>query len=131
VISVCAEIEYEISQLDEESKKDFIKDLGLAESAAHKFVRSCYATLGLINFFTVGDDETRAWPIKVGTTAVEAAGKVHSDIARGFIRAETMHFEDLKKLGDEKAVKAAGKMRLEGKSYIVQDGDVILFRFNV
>ncbi len=131
VISVCAEIEYEISQLDESSKAEFMKDLGLAEPAANKFVRSCYSSLGLINFFTVGDDETRAWPIKTGTTAVEAAGKVHSDIARGFIRAETMHFEDLKKLGDEKAVKAAGKMHLEGKSYTVQDGDIICFRFNV
>ncbi len=131
VISVCAELEYEISQLDEESKKEFMKDLGLAESAASKFVRSCYSALGLINFFTVGDDETRAWPIKKGTIAVEAAGKVHSDIARGFIRAETMHFEDLKQFGDEKAVKAAGKVRLEGKSYVIQDGDIIFFRFNV
>ncbi|MGA2915976.1 MAG: DUF933 domain-containing protein [Sedimentisphaerales bacterium] len=131
VISICAEIEYEISQLDEASKAEFMEDLGLTESAANKFVRSCYSSLGLINFFTVGDDETRAWPIKVGTTAVEAAGKVHSDIARGFIRAETMHFEDLKRIGDEKAVKAAGKMHLEGKSYIVQDGDIICFRFNV
>jgi GTP-binding protein YchF len=131
VISVCAEIDYEISQLDESIKAEFMKDLGLVESAAGKFVRSCYSALGLINFFTVGDDETRAWPIKKGTTAVEAAGKIHSDIARGFIRAETMHFEDLKRIGDEKAVKTAGKMRLEGKNYIVQDGDVMLFRFNV
>lgn len=130
-ISVCAEIEYEISQLDQSSKAEFMKDLGLSESAASKFVRSCYSSLGLINFFTVGDDETRAWPIKKGTTAVEAAGKVHSDMARGFIRAETMHFEDLKKFGDEKAVKAAGKMHLEGKTYVVQDGDIIYFRFNV
>ena len=130
-ISVCAEIEYEISQLDDASKAEFMKDLGLAEPAANKFVRSCYSSLGLINFFTVGDDETRAWPIKKDTTAVDAAGKVHSDIARGFIRAETMHFEDLKKLCDEKAVKAAGKMHLEGKSYVVQDGDIINFRFNV
>ncbi|MDD5011633.1 MAG: DUF933 domain-containing protein [Phycisphaerae bacterium] len=131
VISVCAEIEYEISQLDEESKKEFMKDLGLAESAASKFVRSCYSALGLINFFTVGDDETRAWPIKRGTIAVDAAGKVHSDIARGFIRAETMHYDDLKQLGDEKAVKAAGKVQLEGKNYVVQDGDIMNFRFNV
>jgi GTP-binding protein YchF len=131
VISVCGELEYEISQLDPTSRVEFMKDLGLAESAASKFVRSCYSALGLINFFTVGDDETRAWPIKAGTIAHDAAGKVHSDIKRGFIRAETMHFNDLKQLGDEKAVKAAGKVRLEGKSYIVQDGDVILFRFNV
>jgi hypothetical protein len=131
VISVCAEIDYEISQLDQASKAEFMKDLGLAEPAANKFVRSCYSAMGFINFFTIGDDETRAWPITAGTTALDAAGKVHSDIKRGFIRAETMHFEDLKKLGDEKAVKAAGKMHLEGKNYIVQDGDIICFRFNV
>ncbi|MGB8225365.1 MAG: DUF933 domain-containing protein [Sedimentisphaerales bacterium] len=131
VISVCAEIDYEISQLDQASKAEFMKDLGLAEPAANKFVRSCYSALGFINFFTVGDDETRAWPITAGTIALDAAGKVHSDIKRGFIRAETMHFEDLKRIGDEKAVKAAGKMHLEGKNYIVQDGDIICFRFNV
>jgi GTP-binding protein YchF len=131
VISVCAEIEYEISQLDPASKLEFMKDLGMTESAANKFVRSCYSALGLINFFTVGDDETRAWPILAGTTALDAAGKIHSDIKRGFIRAETISFEDLKQLGDEKAVKAAGKTRLEGKAYIVQDGDIINFRFNV
>jgi GTP-binding protein YchF len=131
VISVCAEIEYEISQLDAASKIEFMKDLGMTESAADKFVRSCYSALGLINFFTVGDDETRAWPLLAGTTALDAAGKIHSDIKRGFIRAETMSFADLKHFGDEKAVKAAGKMRLEGKTYIVQDGDIINFRFNV
>jgi GTP-binding protein YchF len=130
-ISVCAEIEYEISQLDEASRVDFMKDLGISEPAVNKFVRSCYSALGLITFLTIGDEQARAWPIKAGTTAVEAAGKIHSDIARGFIRAETMHFDDLKKLGDEKAVKAGGKMRLEGKNYIIQDGDIILFRFNV
>jgi ribosome-binding ATPase YchF (GTP1/OBG family) len=90
VISVCAEIEYEISQLDATSRADFMKDLGLTESAAHKFVRSCYSALGLINFFTVGPDETRAWPIMAGTSALDAAGKIHSDIKRGFIRAETI-----------------------------------------
>jgi GTP-binding protein YchF len=131
VISVCASIEYEISQLDEESKKDFMKDLGLTESAASKLVKSCYYALGLINFFTVGPDETRAWPILAGTTALDAAGKIHSDIKRGFIRAETISYADLKQYGDEKAVKAAGKFRLEGKAYIVQDGDIMNFRFNV
>lgn len=131
VISVCAEIEYEISQLDEDSKKDFMKDLGLAESAAHKLVRSCYSALGLINFFTVGEDENRAWSIMAGTSALDAAGKIHSDIKRGFIRAETISYADLKQYGDEKAVKAAGKFRLEGKTYIVQDGDIMNFRFNI
>ncbi|MFA6187372.1 MAG: DUF933 domain-containing protein [Phycisphaerae bacterium] len=130
-ISVCAEIEYEISQLDAESKAEFMKDMGLSEPAANKFVQGCYSALGLINFFTAGEDENRAWSIPVGTTALDAAGKIHSDIKRGFIRAETMSYNDLKQLGDEKAVKAAGKMRLEGKTYIVQDGDIMNFRFNV
>jgi hypothetical protein len=96
-----------------------------------KFVNSCYSALGLISFLTTGSDEVRAWPIKRGTTALDAAGKVHSDIKRGFIRAETFAFDDLQKYGDEKALKAAGKIRLEGKDYIVADGDVINFRFNV
>ena len=131
VISICGEIEYEVSQLDEKSRVDFMKDLGITEPVANKFAKSCYSAMGFITFFTVAHDETRAWPIIAGTTALDAAGKVHSDMKRGFIRAETMYFDDLKKIGDEKAVKAAGKMRLEGKNYIVQDGDVILFRFNV
>lgn len=130
-ISVCAELEYEISQLDEKSRVEFMKDLGISEPVVNKFAKSCCSALGLITFFTVAHDETRAWPINAGTTALDAAGKIHSDMKRGFIRAETMSFEDLRKLGDEKAVKAAGKMRLEGKNYVVQDGDVILFRFNV
>jgi GTP-binding protein YchF len=130
-ISVCGELEYEISQLDEKSRVEFMKDLGIAEPVANKFAKSCCSALGLITFFTVAHDETRAWPINAGTTALDAAGKIHSDMKRGFIRAETMSFEDLRKLGDEKAVKAAGKMRLEGKNYVVRDGDVILFRFNV
>jgi len=94
-------------------------------------VQVCYSALGLISFLTVGKDEVRAWPIHEGTIAVDAAGKVHTDIKRGFIRAETMAFTDLRELGDEKAVKAAGKTRLEGKEYVVQDGDVINFRFNI
>jgi hypothetical protein len=106
-------------------------DLGITESAASKFVNSCYNALGLISFLTIGSDELRAWPIRKGTVAVEAAGKVHSDIQRGFIRAETFTYNDLKEYGDEKALKAAGKIRLEGKDYIVQDGDIINFRFNV
>jgi hypothetical protein len=108
-----------------------MSDLGILESAAGKFVKICYAATGLISFLTVGEDEVRAWPIKKGTIAVDAAGKVHSDIKRGFIRAETMAYDDIKALGDEKAVKAAGKMRLEGKEYVVKDGDIINFRFNI
>jgi GTP-binding protein YchF len=131
VISVCAKIEYELSQLDAESRQQFMADLGIIESAAGKFVHACYKTLGLISFLTVGPDEVRAWPIKQGTIAHDAAGKVHSDIKRGFIRAETFGFDDIKQLGTEKAIKAAGKIRLEGKEYVVRDGDIINFRFNV
>jgi GTP-binding protein YchF len=131
VITLCAELEYELAQLDAASRPDFMADLGITEPAADKFVNSCYSAMGLISFLTVVSDELRAWPIKKGTTALDAAGKVHSDIKRGFIKAETFSFEDLKKLGNEKAIKAAGKIRLEGKDSIVQDGDVINFRFNV
>jgi ribosome-binding ATPase len=131
VITLCATLEKELSLLDLASRKEFMADLGISEPAAKKFVTNCYSALGLISFLTSGPDEVRAWPIKQGTTALDAAGKIHSDIKRGFIRAETIAFEDLKSLGDEKAVKAAGKMRLEGKTYVVKDGDIINFRFNV
>jgi GTP-binding protein YchF len=131
VITICAELEYELAQLDIESRREFMADLGISETATGKFVRSCYSALGLISFLTVVSDELRAWPIRQGTAALDAAGMIHTDIKRGFIRAETMAFEDLKSLGDAKAVKAAGKVRLEGKEYIVNDGDIINFRFNV
>ena len=131
VVQLCASIESELVQLDEGDRAEFMADMGLTEPASWKFVQCCYRTLGLISFLTVGKDEVRAWPIQKGLTAVEAAGKIHSDIQRGFIRAETMAYADLKELGDEKAVKAAGKMRLEGKTYVVEDGDIINFRFNV
>ena len=131
VIEICAELEYELSKLDAASRAEFMADLGLKESAVSKFVNSCYSALGLISFLTVGSDEVRAWPIKQSIVAVNAAGKVHTDIKRGFIKAETMSYQDLKELGDEKAVKAAGKVRLEGKEYVVRDGDIIDFRFNV
>lgn len=130
-VTMCAKLEYELAQLDAETRKTFMADLGITESAAEKFVQMCYSTLGLVSFLTAGSDEVRAWPIKGGTVAVDAAGKIHSDIKRGFIRAETMAYADLKALGDEKAVRAAGKMRLEGKEYVVKDGDIINFRFNV
>jgi len=131
VVGICSKLEYELGQLDAESRAEFMADLGIGESMKSKFVNSCYSALGLISFLTVGSDEVRAWPIRNGTTALNAAGKVHTDIKRGFIRAETMAFDDLRELGSEKAVKAAGKSRLEGKEYIVQDGDIINFRFNV
>ncbi|MHC4927109.1 MAG: DUF933 domain-containing protein, partial [Planctomycetota bacterium] len=131
VVQLCASLESELIQLDEADRGEFMADMGLTEPASWKFVQCCYRTLGLISFLTVGKDEVRAWPIQKGITAVDAAGKIHSDIQRGFIRAETMAYNDLKELGDEKAVKAAGKMRLEGKTYVVEDGDIINFRFNV
>jgi GTP-binding protein YchF len=130
-VQVCAKLAFELSQLDEKSRAEFMKDMSISESAVSKFVRSCYETLGLISFLTAAPNEARAWPVHKGTTALEAAGKIHSDIQRGFIRAETVSFSEIKGLGSEKAAKAVGKVRLEGKDYIVQDGDVILFRFNV
>ena len=131
VVQVCAKLGYELTQLDENSRADFMAEMSISESTVSKFVRSCYKALGLISFLTAAPNEARAWPVKKGTTAIEAAGKIHTDLQRGFIRAETMSLDDLKELGSEKAVKAAGKARLEGKDYVVQDGDVILFRFNV
>lgn len=131
VTTICAKLEYELAQLDAGSRGEFMADMDITESATNKFVKSCYAALGLISFLTVVSDELRAWPIRQGTVALDAAGKVHTDIKRGFIRAETFSFDDFRELGDEKALKAAGKIRLEGKEYVVQDGDVIRFRFNV
>jgi len=131
VINICAKLEYELAQLDEKSRAEFMKDLGITESAVKKFVNSCYSAVGLVSFFTPASGELRAWPIRRGSRAVDAAGKIHTDMKRGFIRAETFASEDLKGHGSEKALKAAGKIRLEGKDYIVQDGDVIHFRFNV
>jgi len=131
IVTMCAKIESEIAELDDESKAEFMSDMGIAEPASIKFVQSCYKTLGLISFLTVGPDEVRAWPICGGISALEAAGKIHSDIQRGFIRAETIAYDDLKVYGSEKECKAAGKTRLEGKTYVIQDGDIINFRFNV
>lgn len=131
VVKICAKLEYELAQLDAASKSEFMADLGITESAASKFVRGCYSALGLISFLTVRSGELRAWPVKQGTAALDAAGKVHTDMKRGFIRAETFAFDELKEFGSEKALKAAGRIRLEGKDYIVGDGDIINFRFNV
>ncbi|MGB2865638.1 MAG: DUF933 domain-containing protein [Sedimentisphaerales bacterium] len=131
VVTICAKLEYELAQLDAGSRAEFMADLGIAESAASKFIGSCYSAFGLISFLTVASNELRAWPIKKGTTAVDAAGKIHTDLKRGFIRAETFSFDELQEYGSEKALKAAGKIRLEGKEYVVQDGDIINFRFNI
>ncbi|MHC4205070.1 MAG: DUF933 domain-containing protein [Planctomycetota bacterium] len=131
IVTICAKLENELAQLDADSRAEFMVDLGIAESAAGKFVRGCYSALGLISFLTVASNELRAWPIQEGTTAVDAAGKIHTDLKRGFIRAETFSYDELREYGSEKALKAAGRIRLEGKEYVVQDGDIINFRFNV
>jgi len=130
-VSLCAKIEAELAELDAEDRSAFLADLGIAEPAGPRLIRACYEALGLVSFLTGGSDEARAWPVPRGTTALEAAGKIHTDIAKGFIRAETVAFSDLEAAGDMKQAKTAGKVRLEGKGYVVQDGDVIVFRFNV
>jgi hypothetical protein len=130
-IALCADSEEQIAQLEPADREAFLSDLGVTEPARDRLIRACYAAAGLVSFLTVGEDEVRAWPIPRGGHAIDAAGKIHTDIARGFIRAETTAYDDLHAAGDMKAAKAAGKVRLEGKDYVVQDGDVILFRFNV
>ena len=131
VFVVCAEIEAEISELDEEERQMFLEDLGVKESGLDKLIRASYSLLGLISYLTAGETETRAWTIKKGTKAPQAAGKIHSDFERGFIRAEIVRYEDLIELGSLNAAKEKGLLRSEGKEYVVQDGDVILFKFNV
>jgi len=130
-IALCTDTEEQIAQLPPEDREVFLADLGVSEPAHDRLIRACYEAAGLISFLTVGEDEVRAWPVQKGSDAVTAAGKIHTDIARGFIRAETVAYDDLHAAGEMKAAKAAGKVRLEGKTYIVQDGDVIDFRFNV
>lgn len=131
VITFCAKMEAEIAELDEEEKQEFLSELGIKEAGLDKLVRACYHLLDLISFITAGPKEVRAWTIRKGTKAPQAAGKIHSDIERGFIRAETVAFEVLKQYGTMASAKEKGLVRLEGKEYIVQDGDVMLFRFNV
>ena len=131
VVVISAAIEAEIMQLPEEERAEFIESLGLDEPGLHKVIRTGYATLDLITYFTAGEPEVHAWTIARGTKAPQAAGKIHTDFERGFIRAEVMKCEDLFELGSEQAVKAAGKLAVEGKEYVVQDGDIMHFRFNV
>ena len=126
-----AGIESEIAQLEPAERAEFLSDMGIEAPARDRLIRACYERLNLVDFLTVGEDECRAWTIPAGTNAVIAAGKIHSDIARGFIRAETVSYKDLRETGDMKAAKAAGKVRLEGKDYIVRNSDIINFRFNV
>ena len=128
---ICAQIEEEISELDDEERQMFLDDLGLKESGLEKLIRASYHLLGLMSFLTSGEDETRAWTIKQGTKAPQAAGKIHTDFERGFIKAEVVNYKDLLENGSLAAAREKGLVRMEGKEYVVQDGDVILFRFNV
>ena len=131
VFVVCAEIEAEISELDDDEKKMFLEDLGLKESGLEKLIKASYKLLGLISYLTAGEPEVRAWTITEGTKAPQAAGKIHSDFERGFIRAEVVSYDDLIACGSHTAAKEKGLIRLEGKDYVVKDGDIMLFRFNV
>ncbi len=131
VVTFCAKIEAEIAELDEEEKEMFLDELGIEDAGLDRLIQAAYRKLGLITYFTAGPKEVRAWTIREGTKAPQAAGVIHTDFERGFIRAETIAYKDYIELGSEKAAKEAGKMRQEGKEYVVSDGDVMLFRFNV
>ena len=131
VFVVCAQIEQELAELDDEEKKMFLEDLGVKESGLDKLIKASYSLLGLISYLTAGETESRAWTIKKGTKAPGAAGKIHSDFERGFIKAEVVSYKDLMDCGSMLAAKEKGLVRQEGKEYVVEDGDVILFKFNV
>lgn len=131
VIPVCAEIEAEIAELDDEEKEMFLSDLGIEESGLDRLIKASYSLLGLISYLTAGPKEVRAWTITKGTKAPGAAGKIHSDFERGFIRAEIVSFDDLVACGSMNAAKEKGLVRSEGKEYVINDGDIVLFRFNV
>ena len=131
VFVICAQIEAELSELDEEEKQEFLRDLGVTESGLDKLIQASYRTLGLMSFLTGGEDETRAWTIKIGTKAPQAAGKIHTDFERGFIKAEVIHYQQLLDCGSFASAREKGLIRMEGKEYVVQDGDLITFRFNV
>ncbi|MBX3727015.1 MAG: redox-regulated ATPase YchF [Xanthomonadales bacterium] len=131
VVPVCAAIEEEMAQLDDADRDEFLKDLGLDEPGLNRVIRAGYRLLGLQTYFTAGVKEVRAWTVRKGATAPQAAGVIHTDFEKGFIRAETMAFDDFVRLGGEAGCKEAGRLRLEGKDYVVQEGDVLHFRFNV
>jgi len=130
-IELCAEIEMEVSELSDDEEEEFLASVGISEPARNVLIRECYRKLGLISFITAADPEVRAWTLKAGSKAVEAAGTIHSDLARGFIRAEVANFKDLEAAGGWEAAKSAGSVGLQGKDYVVQDGDVIYIRFKV
>ena len=131
VVVVCAKIEAELSELEDVDRLEFLNDLGIKESGLDKLISATYSLLGLATYFTAGADEVRAWTFKKGMKAPECAGIIHTDFQKGFIKAEIMSYDDLVACGDEKKVKENGKMRLEGKDYLMQDGDICYFRFNV
>ncbi len=131
VLPICAQIEADIVEMDKEEKEMFLSDMGLDESGLDRLIRECYSLLGLISYLTAGKQEVRAWTIKNGTKAPQAAGKIHTDFERGFIRAEVIHYDDLIACGSMNAAKEKGLVRSEGKEYVMKDGDVVLFRFNV
>ena len=131
VFVICAQIEQEISELDDDEKAMFLEELGLSESGLEKLIKASYRILGLMSFLTAGEDETRAWTIKIGTKAPQAAGKIHSDFERGFIKAEVVNYRDLLEQGSLAAAREKGLVGMEGKDYVVRDGDVVLFRYNV
>ena len=131
VIPLCVKIEEELSGLDEQDKKEMLEALGLEESGLDKLIKKSYSLLGLISFLTAGEPEVRAWTIKKGTKAPQAAGKIHSDIERGFIKAEVVSYDDLMKAGSMVSAKEKGLVRQEGKDYVMEDGDIVLFKFNV
>jgi len=131
LIDLCGQIEVELNELEEEDRSEFMESLGMETSGKDKFINMAYRILDLITFYTIGKDEVRAWPIRRGNTALEGAGKIHSDIQRGFIRAEVVKFDDLIKYGSLPEIKKAGRLKSEGKDYIIEDGDIIEFKFNV
>ena len=131
VFVICAQIEQEIAELDDDEKAEFLEDLGLTESGLEKLIAASYRILGLQSYLTAGEDETRAWTIPIGCKAPQAAGKIHSDFERGFIKAEVVNYQDLLDCGSYAGAREKGLVRMEGKEYVVRDGDVILFRFNV
>lgn len=131
VFVICAQIEQEIAELDDDEKAEFLEDLGIAESGLEKLIAASYRILGLQSYLTAGEDETRAWTIPIGCKAPQAAGKIHSDFERGFIKAEVVNYQDLLDCGSYAGAREKGLVRMEGKEYVVRDGDVILFRFNV
>ncbi len=131
LVVLSAPVEMDVAQMPPEDQREFLESLGLDEPASHRFIRSAYALLDLISMLTSGEDECRAWPVRRNLPAPQAAGKIHSDIERGFIRAEVIWWQDLVDLGSEAKCRDAGKLRVEGKEYVIQDGDVVNFRFNV